>query len=196
MLQSKLLTFINPFLSYIDSGKLFRKPFSWLYIALAAINALIPFIFLVSIFGTASLIGGATYTMAAIFSWLFITAACWVGVQIGWNRKDKVLETSKENDDFPITPVIAHFIQTFGEWLGSFTAIAGFGLSLSTALFLGSAASGLSSMMGGFGAFAGIGFAGIIVNPLLGFLIIIGFRFLAEQFRALAAIANNTRRLP
>jgi hypothetical protein len=195
MSNLKLLTFIKPFLSYIDSGKLFRKPFSWLYIALALLNALIPFFVLYTVINSGMLkLAGSKYTVAFIFAWLFITAACWVGVQIWWNRKDKVLETSLENAEFPTTPVIAHLIQTFGEWLGSFIAITGFGVSLIAMLFLGNEATGLSSMLGGFTAFAGIGFLGIILNPIYGFLIIIGFRFIAEQIRALASIANNTKK--
>ena len=34
----------------------------------------------------------------------------------------------------------------------------------------------------------------IILMPIYGFLVIVGTRFLAEQFRALSAIANNTRK--
>jgi len=33
-----------------------------------------------------------------------------------------------------------------------------------------------------------------ILMPIYGFLIIVTTRFLAEQFRALASIANNTRK--
>jgi len=40
-----------------------------------------------------------------------------------------------------------------------------------------------------------LGWTGIFLLPIIGYLIVILTRFLAEQFRALAAIANNTRKM-
>jgi len=195
MTKFNLLTFIEPALSYIDSGKLFRKPFGWLYVALAVVNAVLPFYLLYQAINS----GFFKYSegkliFAFIIAWLFVVAACWVGVQIWWNRKDKVLETSQEGAEFPVTPVIAHFIQTFGEWFGSLIAIIGFGVSLCVILFFGgSGGRELASAFMPFN-FANLGFLGLFLNPLLGFFIIIGFRFFAELCRALAAIANNTQK--
>ncbi len=42
-MDNKFFTFIKPYLSFIDNGHLFRKPFSWLYAVLAIGNLLIPF---------------------------------------------------------------------------------------------------------------------------------------------------------
>jgi len=196
MPQFNFLTFIDPYLSFIDSGKLYRKPFSWLYMALAAVNAVLPFYLLgkaidMGIFKDA----GAKFIFAFIFAWLFVVVACWIGVQIWWNRKDKVQQTSQEGADFPATPVIAHFLQTLGEWFGSFIAIAGLGISLCGVIFLGDNASLLAYALGGFlSMFSADGFLGIIVNPIMGFITIVIFRFIAEQCRALAAIANNTKK--
>ena len=192
MPQFKFLTFIDPYLSYIDSGKLYRKPFSWLYMALAAVNALMPFYLLYVVIDSGMLKDvPAKFIFAFILAWLFVVAACWVGVQIWWNRKDKVMETSQDNADFPATPVISHLIQTSGEWLGSFVAIVGFGISLCGIIFLGSDARELAGVLD-FGL--DVGFRGLILNPIGGFVIIIVFRFLAELCRALAAIANNTKK--
>jgi hypothetical protein len=189
------LTFIEPALSYIDSGKLFRKPFGWLYMALAAVNAVLPFYLLYKMIDTGVLKHAPTkFVFAFIFAWLFVVAACWVGLQIWWNRKDKVQETSQEGAEFPVTPVIAHFVQTFGEWFGAFVAIVGFGISLFGLLFLGNAASELGYYFSMPFSFASIGFWGMILSPVQGFLIIIVFRYLAELFRAFAAIANNTKK--
>ena len=183
----KLLKFIDPFLSYIDSGKLFRKPFSWLYVLMAVVNALIPFYAIYKVIDTGILsYGGGKVIFAFFLVWLFLVAACWVGVQIWWNRKDKVLETSAEGSEFPITPVISHCIQTFGEWIGCFIAIFGFGISLIGPIFLGEATSFLPMM--------NYGFLGIILFPIFGFLYIVFMRFIAEMFRALASIANNTKK--
>jgi len=190
-MTDKLLNFIEPYLSYIDSGKLYRKPFSWFYILWAVANAVLPFYVLYkaidsNIFKYAE----AKYIFAFVLIWLVILAACWVGVQIWWNRKDKVLETSQEGSEFPATPVISHYFQTFGEWLGTFIAIVGFGSSLIAAVFLGNDAGSLSYAMG---LPFNPGVVGIITFPVLGFVIIVGMRFLAELCRALAEIANNTK---
>ena len=195
MQKFNLLTFIEPVLSYIDSGKLFRKPFSWLYMALAAVNAVLPFYLLYQVIDSGMFKhAGAKLIFAFIFAWLIIAAACWVGFQIWWNRKDKIQETSQEDAEFPVTPVIAHLVQTFGEWFGSFMAIVGVGISLCGLLFLGNDAKDLSYVLDLPLNFASIGFWGIILSPIQGFFIIIGFRYIAELCRALAAIANNTKK--
>jgi len=41
-MNSKFFNFVGPFLAIIDNGKLFRKPFSWLYSVIAIINLLLP----------------------------------------------------------------------------------------------------------------------------------------------------------
>ena len=196
----KFLNFIEPYLSYIDSGKLFRKPFSWLYILLAALNAILPFYVLYKvidsgIFSQASYgIGVAKYVFAFMFVWLVLCVACWFGFQIWWNRKDKVLLTSEEGSEFPVTPAISHFFQTFGEWLGTYIAVVGFGFSLFGTIFLGSNAHSLSNAMNLPFNTGLMGIGGIVLFPLLGFAIIVLFRYFAELCRCLASIANNTKK--
>jgi hypothetical protein len=190
--MQKILNFIDPFLSYIDNGKLFRKPFRWLYFALAAINALLPFYILYAAIDKDVFGAPAKFVFAFILIWIFVLAAAWVGFQIWWNRSEKVLETSVEGAEFPATPVIAHFIQTLGEWLGSFIAIVGFGFALVAWIFLGDEAYFLSRAIGL--EFLDAGILAMILFPIYGFLIIVVSRFIAESFRALAAIANNTKK--
>jgi len=191
-MENKFFTFIKPFLSYIDSGKLFKKPFNWLYIGLAVVNLILPFILLYKAIDSGIFdYGGAKFTFAFIFIWLFIVAACWIGFQIWWNRKEKVLESSQEGAEFPATPVISHFVQTFGEWLGVFIAVVGFGVSFFTTIFLGEESRYLSNALG---LPFTMGIIGIVLFPLFGFITIVICRFIAEQCRALAAIANNTKK--
>lgn len=130
--------------------------------------------------------GGFKFVIAFILMWLFLAAASWVGFQIWWNRKDKVLMTTADSDEFVSTPVFTHFIQSFGEWLGSFFAIAGFGVALVSTIFGVGGLPGLDMLNGGL--------IYIVLAPLQGFLIIIVFRFVAEQARALVQIANNTKK--
>jgi len=178
--------FIKPGLNLVDNGSFFKRPFSWLYVVFAALNLLMPLFILYQAIQFKLFSGGFKFVIAFILMWIFVAAASWVGFQIWWNRKDKVLESSTESDEFVSTPVFTHFIQSLGEWLGSFIAIAGFGVALVSTIFGTGGLPGLD-MLGG-------GFINIILAPLQGFLIIIVFRFIAEQARALVQIANNTRK--
>jgi len=193
--MEKLLNFINPYLSFIDSGKLYRKPFSWLYVLCAGINVIIPFYVLIKVIDSGIFKHAeGKYIVAFLLVWLVLCVACWVGFQIWWNRKDKVLQTSDEGSEFPVTPVISHLFQTFGEWLGTYIAILGFGISLFGSIMLGSDAHYLAYSMDlpiGSGL---IGIGGIVLFPFLGFAIIVVFRYFAELCRCLASIANNTKK--
>jgi hypothetical protein len=91
--------------------------------------------------------------------------------------------------------VFAHFIQTFGEWIGTWIGIVGFFVALlailgSDAVYLTAAI--LTAAIGV--PFIQSGIASIILIPIYGFLIVVGSRFLAEMCRALASIANNTKK--
>ncbi|MDR0754912.1 MAG: hypothetical protein LBF04_05945 [Prevotellaceae bacterium] len=183
-MDNKFFTFIKPYLSFIDSGKLYRKPFYWLYAVLAAVNLLLPFYFLYEAIDMGFFNGNAKLIFALMLNWLVILVAAWVGAQIWWDRKDKVQNTSSEGADFPATPVISHLIQTLGECLGTWVIIVGFGSSLFNWILLG-----------GYGYY-GLpnGFIPMIISPVAGFLIIVFARLIAEQIRALASIANNTKK--
>ncbi|MDR1681499.1 MAG: hypothetical protein LBS12_06945 [Prevotellaceae bacterium] len=176
--MEKVLHFIAPSLSYIDSGKFFRKPFSWLYVTFAVISVLIPFAALFFAIDAGVFDAGAGAIFTFLLTWFVIVAASWVGMQIWWDRREKVLLTSAEGSEFPAIPVIAHFVQTLGEWAGTLTAIIGCGASLFMWILQGEA----------------ILLLGVPLFPVIGFLTIVLFRFMAECMRALAAIANNTKK--
>lgn len=187
-MNNKFTNFIAPLLKSVDDGDFFRKPMLWLYFLMAVLNLLLPFYVLYKgidggIFG-----GQAKWIFAFILIWLFLAAAAWIGFQIWWNRKDKVTLTLTEGEEFVSTPVFSHFLQTFGEWLGSFYAIVGFGVALIGVIFLGS-----GSTIPGLDMFSG-GWLNIIIYPLSGYLIVVLFRFIAEQTRAIVQIANNTKK--
>ena len=74
-----------------------------------------------------------------------------------------------------------------------FVGIGGALLTLIAAIFLNGDASMLRMM--GTGAFFGSGsLIYIVLNPIYGFIIVVVTRAAAETFRALAAIANNTKK--
>lgn len=191
-MDNKFFTFIKPYLSFIDNGDLYRKPFSWLYALLAIINLIVPiFVFYQAvdndIFDTP-----AKFVIVFLLVWLIIAFAGWLSFQLWWDRKSKVISTSNVGDEFVATPVFSHLIQTIGEWLGTWIGIVGFSVALLTTLILGDEGYYLSEALGL--AFMETGFLFIILMPVYGFLIIVAARFLAEQFRALSSIANNTRK--
>lgn len=188
--ENKILDFIKPCLDYVDKGHFYRKPFKWLYVVIGALNILFPFFLLYQVISHDFFKYAPGKIIAVFFiAWFIITFACLVGFLIWWDRKDKVDATSVEGDNFIATPVFSHFIQTLGEYCGVWIAIVGFGVSLLVTL-LGADGSYLSSAIGL--DFISTGLISAILMPVYGFLIIVFSRFLAEQFRALASIANNT----
>ena len=135
----------------------------------------------------------AKFIFAFLLIWLIISFASWVSFQLWWDRKTKVTNTSVEGDEFVATPVFSHLIQTLGEWIGTWIGIVGFSVALFATIILGDDANYLSNGIGI--PFLETGFMFIILMPVYGFLIIVSTRFLAEQFRALSSIANNTRKV-
>lgn len=187
---NSLRAFVKNYLSYIDNGHLFRKPFSWLYGLLAIINLAFPVYigYQAWSFGLLRLV--ARDRVVFVLVWIIVAIVSWLSFQLWWDRKTKVTTTSTEGDEFVATPVFSHLIQTLGEWLGTWLAIVGFTVALFT-LILGDDTQVLWVL--------GLGFieadaSYIVLWPVYGFLIIVVTRFLAEQFRALSSIANNTRK--
>ena len=191
-MDNKFFTFIKPYLSFIDNGHLYRKPFSWLYVILAVINLILPIYVFYQAIKNQVFDSPAKYVIVFLLVWIIIAFASWISFQLWWDRKSKVINTSIESDEFVATPVFSHFIQTLGEWIGTWIGIVGFGIALLTTIILGKEGNSLSEQLG-FG-FMEVGFLSIILMPIYGFLIIVATRFLAEQFRALVSIANNTKK--
>ena len=191
-MDNKFFTFINPYLSFIDNGHLYRKPFSWLYVLLAIINLLMPIYVFFQAVDNQIFAAPAKFVIVFLLVWIIIALAGWISFQLWWDRKSKVINISSVGDEFVSTPVFSHLIQTTGEWLGTWVAIVGFSVALLTTLILGDEGDYLSRLLGL--GFMKTGFLFIVLMPIYGFLIIVVTRFLAEQFRALSSIANNTRK--
>jgi hypothetical protein len=192
--MNKFLTFFNPVFAYIDTGKIFRKPFIWLYGIIAILNAVLPFIVLYKMIDFFKFLEGKQI-FGVILLWIVILGAGWFSFQLWWNRMPKVGNLTSANDDFVVTPAYAHLLQTLGEWIGCYIAIVGSIAALLAWLFIGESAVEILGLLGiNFGGVLGLGAAGIIIAPVYGFLILIAFRFVAELSRALASIANNTKK--
>ncbi len=190
-MNSKFLEFYKPFLEYIDSGKFFRTPFGWLYAVLAGFNLLVPLVILYIAIDNHVFSAGGSFFFAFLILWAVIAGASWLGCQIWWNRRQALAALTSHDSDFVATPVYAHFLQTSGEWCGSWIAIVGAGAGLVSGIFLRD--GGVDYILP-IPFFSTGGFVSILIMPVVGFLIIVVTRVLAEQIRALVAIAINTKR--
>lgn len=191
-MDNKFFSFIKPYLSFIDNGHLYRKPFSWLYILIAVANLIWPIYIFYEAASNRIFNSPAKFIIVFIIVWLIIVFVSWVSFQLWWDRSSKVTSTSTEGDEFVATPVFSHLIQTFGEWFGTWIGIVGFSFALLATIILGNDANYLYYQMGV--PFLESGFVYIFLMPIYGFLIIVIARFIAEQFRALSSIANNTKK--
>jgi hypothetical protein len=188
-LPENMFLSIAKYLNLLDNGHFFRKPFSWLYIIFAVLNLLFPIYIFYSAVDREIFDAPAKYFIVFIIQWLVIVFVSWISFQLWWDRKSKVISISSEGNEFVATPVIAHLIQTYGEWFGTWIGIVGFSGALLVNLFLGNDLYYLSDL-----GIIQTDFIYMILMPVYGFLIIVASRFLAEQFRALSSIANNTRK--
>lgn len=193
-MENKFFTFISPYLSFIDKGHFFRKPFSWLYVIMAIINLLLPLYILYQA------IDNSIFDLEFkifLLAWLIIAFAGWVSFQLWWDRKTKITFSSDDNSEFVATLAFSHLIQTLGEWLGTWVGLVGFGFALLSTIILGeeSLYLNLSYQLDlPMGQYLGSGWPAVFLMPIYGFLIIVLTRFLSEQIKALSAIANNTKK--
>ncbi len=182
---------INAFLTYIDSGRIFREPFKWLYMLASFSSALFPIIIIFLAFKHGLFEGPFKIVLAFLLIWIFMLVAGAVGCLIWWDRKDKVSNLTTGEQEFVASPVFAHYIQTAGEVFAIYMAVVGTGISLISGVFLSGDGYELNSVL----PFnPSIGFLGVFAFPVLGYLILVFTRFIAEQIKALATIANNTRK--
>ena len=186
--ESPFFGFAKPYFDFIGKGKIY----SIIYVVMAVINLLLPLgvIFVVIQLGFLQY-SGARIVVSFILSWLIIAFASWIGFQLWWYRKSSLKKI--ESADFIATPIISEILQTFGEWLGTLIAIIGAGVGIIAAIFLRESSDFLSREYGI--AFMDYSPLMIILAPVIGFIIIIIFRFIAEQIRILASIANSTKEI-
>jgi len=187
-----MLNFIGKYLSQIESSVNLKKPFAWLYAVIAILNLLNPLLVLYTAVVGNVFSAPAKWVVFFVIMWIVMAFVALVSFMLWWDRKDKVsLYAKNDKDEFVITPVVSHFVQTFGEWVGTWVGVFGFAMSLFGLIF-GMSGARMDGPIVGLISAGGI--LGLILFPISGFLIIVASRFLAEQFRALTAVANNTRK--
>ena len=124
-MDNKLFAFLDKVWNYIDNGKFYREPFRWLYAVIAALNLLFPLyvIYMANSRILKFLSGGEVFACVLIFL-LFIFLGI-MSAHLWFNRQKKVKEYLQEDNDFVAIPVVSHFIQTLGEWLGFYLGVGG-----------------------------------------------------------------------
>ncbi len=191
-MENSILSFTKPYLDYIDEGHLFRKPLSWLYYVIAIINLIIPLVILYQTYKS-GIFSHSTdkFTFAFFIVWLIIALTGFVSFQLWVFRATSLELSSSGKDDFVATSVFSHFIQTVGEWLGTYIGLAGAGFALIATLVLGDEAKSLTNYINL--PFLNVGWLSVITMPIMGFFVIVISRFISEQIKALTSIANNTK---
>lgn len=166
-------------IDYVDNGNFFRQPVKILYYLMSIITLALPYTTLKTMIDIWDYIDGKTIFMDILLTivGLFI-AVCSFYL---WVKRAKGLKLDAgENSRFIAMPIIANLLQTIGEWMFIVIGIGG-GLS-----------SLIAGIFGGYSELAELGFAGVVVMPIAGYLCCLTMRFVAESTMALAHIANNT----
>ncbi len=193
-MNKKLFYFFDPVWRYIDNGSFFRKPFCWLYIIIAILNLLFPLGIIFGAIGSGVfnyMQGGAVFAFILIF--IFMLALGVMSFVLWIDRQNKLKELLPENNEFVAIPIVSHFIQTLGEWIGFYIGMFGFFVSLLFVIFSGNE---MINQVLGFNLLPfGSSIVMLIIYPIIGFLIVVSARLLAELYRALASIANNTKQI-
>lgn len=192
--MNKLFAFFDPVWKFIDAGSFFREPFRWLYVVIAILNVLFPFVVIFGAIGSGVfeyLSGGAVFACILVF--ILMLALGVVSFVLWIDRQKKLKESHSEGNEFIAIPMVSHFIQTLGEWLGIYIGLFG---CISSLFFLLFGGGEMMKLLGGGSLLPfGTGVVMVVVYPILGFLIVVSARLVAELYRAMASIANSAKRI-
>lgn len=182
VVKSPFLKFLDPFMEWLNSGKIFKQPFSILYIILGlAFLLFIPFDFIISAINLFKYLGAMDIILSFII--FFILLAAGIPAFRYWiERSSEIVKLTKDTDEYTATPVISHLIKSLGECGGIYIALVGTVTILICRLFN----SDISAIL-----FNGVN----LLELLLGcFVFIILSRMIAELLSAICSIANNTKK--
>lgn len=182
---------LRPDVKGLDNGMFLKKCMNWIYFALSILHVLFPIFFVIVLFKrglfrnpSLSSIIALSLTIAAVF------LVCYIGFQLWWRRREKLCFMIKEDDTYVSIPLLAHFVQTWGEWVGIMITIFGIILGLTTGIF--GATGDFSYILGKASSVFVYGYLGVLISPLQGFSIILISRGFAELLNVMVTIAENT----
>lgn len=184
--MDNFLSILDPMFSYIDKGKLFRQPFMWLYYLIGSVLAIACLYGLTNVFdGFKHSRGGVTFFLILMI--ILLLAVAVFSIMYWFKRATQVNTGMPKNSRFFAIPAVANLLRCLGEWSGIVLACAGAYISLFASI--------LASNDPMFSQIASYGFAGVVLFPIFGYVLIVFTRFLSESTLAIASIANDTREL-
>jgi len=170
--QNERQGLVKQYLKFIDNNVLFKKPISCLF---AALGLLFP-LFVLGLFIQSGIfdyfiqINAVKYIAASILILLILGFAGVFGALIWWHRRIKC-------DDGPKAyPNFRRFIQTVGEWLGTFLAISVFGTVLVLLILMSDDYSLIADALPF--PIPGISIVTAFYGPIAGFIVIIVTRII------------------
>lgn len=195
IMDNRLFAFFDSLWDYIDSGKFYRNPFSLVYIAIASLNLLFPIHVIYTIIrsGVFEYISGGK-VFAFIFIFFLLIFLGLMSFHLWINRQQKIQEYFGNDNEFIVIPIVSHFIQTLGEWLGFYLGIGGCVISLVFVIF-GFNEYIIGEALGNSLLPMGTSLVTVIIYPIMGFLIVVAGRLIAELYKVLTSIANNTKKI-
>lgn len=126
-------------------------------------------------------------TIMLILLIILVLAIAVFSVMYWFKRATQVNSDMPANSRFFAIPAVANLMRCLGEFSGIVIAGAGAYVSLFTAIF----ASDNYFMRD----MAAYGLLGVIVCPIIGYIVLVVTRFFSESVLAIASIANDTREL-
>lgn len=128
--------------------------------------------------------GGKAILGLILYSFMVILVGI-LNFLLWWSRFLDLKTLIKVQDKFVVTPIAAHFLQTFGESIGLSICLWGFFAELINQT--------CHLTVGQFGLnYSQFGIFSIFIPIVAGFLIAFVFRIVAELLKAIIVIANNT----
>jgi len=170
--NSKGQGFVKPYLRFIDTSVLFNKPISCLF---AIISLLLP-IYVLSVFIQYNFFSSEVIKLiiGCVLIVIILGFAGFLGASIWWVRRITRDEGPSWYNNF------RRFVQTLGEWLGTFTAISVFGIVLILTILL---ADKYYMIIGAFPfKIPEINIVMAFLGPICGFIIIVVTKILLFLF--------------
>ncbi len=184
---------LKPVLTLISQGKFFAKVFTW-FLRLLACLILIGFLFgSYKLWYPLSFGFDAKIFFANLFLQILLIALVYAVINILWYRSVDI-DNLPQSPDYAVIPLGVIFIKMIGEIMAVFYALGGLAAGIGIWI-VGNVPMGIPGLtiLAGGGGFMG-GLTTIIGGPILGFLLLSLFYFIAEQIGVFVDIARNTKR--
>lgn len=181
--------FSKPYTDAIDNGPFFQKPISWIYTIIGALCLLFPLVTAIQAISDNFFDATGDFIFMGIVFWIVLALVCLIFFQILINRRNKLLQLDGSKG-FLATTIMANLISTAGECYGIAIAIMGFSISLFS-LFVDEFRH-ITREFSDFVPFGEIGLLGLLLFPVIGYIVVISFRFASELIMGIAQIARNT----